>query len=264
MKLRLLALVAAVCLMCCCTACRVRVDLSGEQTDEDGSSATTTTPPVNNDEMAAEAWNIYSRALDLESEYTTYELTYKARLTMGREQSVTNARIVRIEEDGNATLLVESEVRGTYSSGYLKDGVGYFFKDGKKYWMPTDEDGFFDTMGFTTTEPLTEEMFATAIVMRDAAGGATVSCPLAAQYATDFAKMHLGSMAQVGTVSHAEAGVTVDAEGYPLTFTAAIEMQVAGYGAVTMQSENNYVAFGEDVVITPPADLDEYMSIIDE
>lgn len=265
---RLIALAAVCCVLCACTACRIRVDLTDRENGGDASGVTTTTtavsPPAANDEMAAEAWDIYSRALALEAEYTTYELTYKARMKVGREVTVTNARILRIETDGAVTLFVESEAGESYSSGYLKDGIGYFFLEGKKYWIPTDEDAFFETMGFSTTESLTEEMFGTAIVLRDAAGGATVSCPLAETYAADYAQMYLGAGAvQSGTVTRAEVGVTVTGEGHPTTFTSHIELYSIGLGAVSLQSENTYAALGDAVVITPPADLDSYTSIID-
>ncbi len=265
---RLIALAAVCCVLCACTACRIRVDLTDRENDGEESGVTTTTttvsPPVTNDEMAAEAWDIYSRALELEAEYTTYELTYTARMKVGRDVTVTNARIVRIETDGKVTLFVESEAGDTYSSGYMKDGVGYFFLDDKKYWIPTDEDAFFETMGFSTTESLAEEMFGTAIVLRDATGNVTVSCPLAAKYAADYAQMYLGAGAvQSGTVTRAEVGVTVTADGHPTTFTSDIELNSVGLGAVSLQSENTYTALGDAVIITPPADLDSYTSIID-
>ncbi len=266
MSKRLSALFAVFCLLCACTACRVRVDLSDSQTDGGETTvtaATTTATPETNDEMAAQAWGIYSRALELEGEYTTYDLVYKARMTVGRELQVTNARIVRIETEGNVTLLVESEAGNEVSSGYLKDGIGYFFIDGDKYWIPIDEEAFFETMGFSTTEPLTEEMFATALVMRDAEG-ATVSCPLAERYATDYARMYLGNGAvQSGTVTRAEVGVKVNTEGHPLVFTSDIELYSAGFGTISLESENRYAAVGDQVTLTPPADLDTYSSIIE-
>ncbi len=267
MKTRLSALLAVLCIFCVSTACRVRVDLSDSKPDGEETGVTTTTTtstPASNDEMAAQAWDIYSRALELEAEYTTYDLVYKARMTVGRDLKITNARIVRIETDGNVALLVEKEAGDTFSSGYLKDGIGYFFIDGKKYWIPTDESAFFDTMGFSTTESLIEEMFANALVMRDADGGATVSCPLTAKYAADYARMYLGSgVVQSGAVSRAEVGVAVNAEGHPQTFTSDIELYSAGIGVVSFQSENRYAAVGDKVTITPPADLNSYSSIIE-
>ncbi len=267
MKTRLIALLAVWCLLCVSTACRVRVDLSDSKLDGEATGITTTTTapsPASNDEMAAQAWEIYSRALDLEAEYTTYDLVYKARMMVGRDLKSTNARIVRIEKDGEVALLVEKEAENTFSSGYLKDGIGYFFIDGKKYWIPVDEDAFFDTMGFSPTEPLIEEMFANALVVWDDDGEVTVSCPLAAQYAADYARMYLGGgVVQSGTISRAEVGVAVNAEGYPQVFTSDIELYGAGIGAISLQCENCYTAVGDEVTLIPPADLDTYSSIIE-
>lgn len=267
MKMRLTAFFLMLSVLCACTACRVRVDFSGEvKAGEETTPATTTTtaPPAGNDEMAAEAWQVYSRALELEAAYTTYELVYKGRLSMMGEERVTNARLVRVEEEGSVTLLLQSEVGAKASSGYLKDGIGYFFIDGEKYWMPTDEDTFFETMGFTASTPPAEEMFSGAIVLRGADGSTTVSCPLEEPYAADYARATLGENVVFGsTATRAQVGVTVDAEGHPLTFTSAVTVYSGFAGSISSENENRYTALGEAVVLTPPADLDSYSSIID-
>ncbi len=258
--------VIALCLVCCllsvCTACRVRVDFT-QDTDEDTSPTTTTTVPETNDEMAAEAWQIYSHALEVERTYTTYELVYEGRQTAIGETAATKARFIRVEKDGEVSLMIESEYGNQYSAAYYADGIGYFNIDGQKYWMPTDEDTVYEILEFSESETLTEAMFTKAIVIRDADGGATVSCPLQAKYALQFARMYLGDTAIEGTVTRSEAGVEVDAAGNPLSFTTAVSVDHALYGTVSVESENRYVAVGDAVVLTPPSDLDTYASIIE-
>jgi len=264
MKRRAMILCAVFCLLFSFTACRVRVDFTqGEDEDTPPTTSTTKPLPESNDEMATEAWEIYSHALDVEKTYTTYELIYEGREKAIGETVVSKARFVRVEKDGAVTLLIEREYGSEYSSVYYADGIGYFDVKGKKYWMPTDEDAVYEVLKIAETENLTEPMFTKAIVIRDADGGATVSCPLQAKYALQFARMYLGDTATEGTVIRAEAGVTVNAAGDPLVFTAAVSVDHALYGTVSVESQNRYTAVGDAVVLTPPQDLDTYASIIE-
>lgn len=264
MKRRAMILCAVFCLLFSFTACHVRVDFTkGEDTNTHPTTTTTAPVPEENDEMAAEAWQIYSHALEVGKTYTTYELVYEGRQKAIGETALTKARFIRVEKDGEVSLRIESEYGNQYSAAYYADGIGYFNKDGKKYWMPTDEDAVYEVLKIAETENLTEPMFTKAIVIRDADGGATVSCPLQAKYALQFARMYLGDTATEGTVTRAEAGVTVNAAGDPLVFTAAVSVDHALYGTVSIESQNRYTAVGDAVVLTPPQDLDTYASIIE-
>ena len=263
MKRRVIALCAVCCLLLSFAACRVRVDFTEEKDTVSTIPTTSTTIPQNNDEMAAQAWEIYSRALEIEDGYTTYELVYEGRQKVIGEEAVTKARMVRVERENAESLLIESEYGNKYSAAYYADGIGYFNVDGKKYWMPTDEENVYEVLNFSETEDLSQEMFTKAIVIRNEDGGATVSCPLQAKYALQFARMYLGDSAVGSNVTRAEAGVTVDADGNPQAFTSAVTIQHNLYGTVSVESENRYVAVGDAVVLTPPSDLDTYSSIIE-
>ncbi len=262
MKQRATALLLVCCLLLCATACRVRVDLTQPETGET-TATTATTLPQSNDEMAAQAWRLYNRALELEQEYDTYELNYEAKQIVGRETAVTKARFVRVQEGESVSLLIEKESRGTYSMGYFANGIGYFHVNGQKYWLPTDEETVYETLGFSESENLAEDMFTNAIAVKDPDGTTTVSCPLSGKFEVQFVHMMLGDIAMGATITRAESGVTVDAEGKPLSFTSAAAVNHAMYGAMSVVSENRYVAFDSDVVLTPPDDLDTYSSIVE-
>lgn len=263
MKQRVLALCLIACLLLGCAACRIRVDLTQDVTDDEGTATTTHPIPESNDEMAAEAWQIYSNALKAEEAYTTFELVYEGRQTVGKETAVTKARVVRVQEGDAVSLLIESESGDAHSRGYFADGIGYFDVEDKKYWMPTDEDAVYETLGFSESEDLSEAMFSQAITVKKEDGSVTVSCPLSGDTATQFARMFLGDVVAGSTVTRAEAGVTVDAAGNPVAFTTAVTVDTMLYGTVSVESENRYVAVGETVVLTPPNDLDTYSSIIE-
>jgi len=127
MKQRVLSLCLVFCLLLCCTACRIRIDLTQDMLGEKTPTATTTRPlPESNDEMAAEAWQIYSNAIKAEEGYTTYELVYEGKQTVGRETAVTKARLVRVQEGDAVSLLIESERGDTPSRAYFANGIGYF------------------------------------------------------------------------------------------------------------------------------------------
>lgn len=257
MKRRVIALCCALGVLLGCSACRLRADLSA--TDEDGKTPTPTRP-IHNDEMAEEAWKIYSDALKIEEAYTTYDLAYEGKQTVGGETAVTKARIVRVERDGKTSLLVESTWGEEYSMGYFADGIAYFDLKGQQYWVPADEELIYEKLGFSETENLVEAMFADAIVVKNADGSATVSCPLSGEYATQYARMYLGNLALGASVTRAEAGMTVDADGAPTVVTAEVAVQTMMYGTVTVESESRYVAVGDEVTLTPPSDLDSYAS----
>ena len=158
---------------------------------------------------------------------------------------------------------MDVQLAGGEQSGYYKDGVAYFHIDGKKYWMPTDEETFLSELGFSASASLTEPMFSEAIVANNPDGTVTVSCPLVGEYAGLYAAARLGQSAAGGQVTRAEETVTVDATGAPTLFTAYVGVNLPLYGEVWSESTNRYVATGADVTITPPEDLDEYASIID-
>ncbi len=265
MKQRILALGCACCMLLGCTACRIRVDLTEVLEDDPTATATTTQPiPENNDEMATEAWQIYSRALEIGETYTTYEQTYEGRRTVMGETMVTKARFVRVEKDGDVSLLIEREDGTTRSSAYFAGGIGYFNTGEKKYWMPTEEEAVYETLGFSEGEDLAESMFSEAIVIRNDDGSTVVSCPLSGQNGTQFARMHLGEEVMMSAqLRHAEAGVTVDEAGNPLSFVTSISADTMLYGTVSYENESRYVAVGDDVVLTPPTDLDTYSSMIE-
>lgn len=264
MKQRIITLWLVGCLLFGLAACHVRVDFTkGEDTNTPPTTTTTASVPEENDEMAAEAWQIYSHALEVEKTYTTYELVYEGRQKAIGETALTKARFIRVEKDGAVSLRIESEYGNQYSAAYYADGIGYFNKDGKKYWMPTDEDTVYEILQFSENESLAESMFSKAIVIKNADGSATVSCPLDGKNALQFARMYLGDTVIGSTVTRAEAGVTVDAAGNPIAFTAAVSVNTALYGTVSVESENRYVAVGDAVVLTPPDDLDTYASIIE-
>lgn len=264
---RITAAFLALVLLFSLSACRVRVDLSADPFAEEetpNTTTSTTTPPESSDEMAKHAWETYKKALELEKDYQSYELTYEGRQNMLGTVAVTRARMVQVTHpDGKRELLVNVQLAGGEQSGYYKDGIAYFHIDGKKYWMPTDEETFLAELGFSESATLSEPMFTEAIVVNNPDGTVTVSCPLVGQYATQYAAMTLGESVAGGQVTRAEESVTVDANGAPLTFTDSVAVNLPFYGEVWAESTNRYVATGADVTITPPEDLDEYASIID-
>lgn len=253
-------LLAVACLLCC-TACRPRVDLTPPEEPDSTTTAAVPTLPTQpgeqGDEMAAYAWEVYAAALDKEEQFKNYDLTYESREYALGQSALSRARIIRQEEgDGLRLLLTKTRDKQT-GTGYYENGIGYFDIDGKKYWMPTNEEGFFSEFGFSESDPLTREMFADAIVAPAEGGGLTVSCPLPEPYASAYVKEMLGA-GQSAQVRRVEMDLRVDADGAPLEFLTTVTLLVSGYGEVTYESMNRYEQVGEGVQITPPEDLDAY------
>lgn len=251
-------LLAAVCLLLC-TACRPRValPLSEEPAPTTAAPTLPTEPGEEGDEMAAYAWEVYSAALDREEQFNSYDLTYESREYALGQSTVGRARILRKEEGDSLRLLLTKTRDKQTSTGYYENGVGYFDIDGQKYWMPTDEDGFFSEFGFSESDTLTREMFADAIVAPAEGGGLTVSCPLPEPYASAYAEEMMGVGRGVQT-RRVEMDLTVDADGAPLEFLTTVTLWVPQYGEVTYESMNRYEQVGEEVQITPPEGLDAY------
>ena len=263
---RITAVLLAFSLLFALSACRVRVDLSEDPLAEGGTPTTSrpTAPPEGADEMAKHAWQVYKTALEKEETYESFELHYEGRQNMLGKVAITRARMVQVTHpDGKRELLVNVQLAGGEQSGYYKDGVAYFHIDGKKYWMPTDEETFLSELGFSESANLLEPLFSEAIVANNPDGTVTVSCPLVGEYASQYAAARLGESAAGGQVTRAEETVTVDANGAPTLFTATVGVNLPFYGEVWAESTNRYVATGADVVLTPPADLEDYVSIID-
>ena len=256
MKKRLLAALAVCCLFFSLSACRLRVDLTKDPfAEENPHNAITDSDET--DEMAESAWQIYEKAVEAEEEMDSYTLSYEGRRTMLGQTAITRATVTRLDGE-QAEILVKIESGSKQSSGYFANGIGYFHVENEKYWMPTDEESFWEEMGFSESPKLKQEMFAEAIVMDNEDGTKTVSCPLYGQYATDYAILMLGDTAKSGTVSRAEEGLTVDSSGRPVVFTSKVTVSTKLYGEMRYERQNRYDAVGADVTLTPPDDLDSY------
>ena len=261
MKQRVMALCCAVGILLGCSACRLRADFSGaDDNGNDGDTKPTVSRPALDDEMSKEAWRIYSSALAVEDGYTTYELAYESRKIATGETVLTKARMVRVETAEGVSLLLECTQGDTYSMGYYTNGMGYFNVEGKKYWMPAEEEQVMEHLGFSETEDLDASMFNEAIVIENEDGSAVVSCPFSGQTAVEYARLFFGNSVTQNNVLSAEAGVSVDAAGAPIAFTSAVSIRNSQYGTLTVESENRYLAVGEAVVLNPPADLDTYVA----
>lgn len=257
MRSRVLVAVTAVLLAVGLWGCVPRIDLtevvSGEETT---SAATGTTAPFDKGEMAAYAWEIYREAIGIEEAFATYDLYYESTQTMSTGKSVVRARVVRVGGDGEeAEMLLQVSRGGEDTSGYYKNGVGYFAIEGKKYWKFTNESDFLSEFGFSEDDSLAEEVFAEALVAENEDGTRTVSCPMPEPYASQYAEMTFGS---AGSERQVDIGVTVKADGTPVEFTRQVAVSLPLYGTVRVESVNRYDALDGDVVLTPPDDLDEY------
>ncbi len=257
MRRQVLALAAAGVLLVSLTACRARVDLTGDPfIGGDGDTPTTTTAASmeERDEMAAYAWEVYSAAVEADRTLEQYDVRFEARRTLAGQTTRSNARLVRCVRDGAVELLAQTDK----TQGYYKDGIGYFETESDKYWHVTDEAGFLDEMGFSESVTLSKLAFTDAIVAENGDGSRTVSCVLSDKFASDYAAKIMGQSAAYIQPSHVEVGVTVGADGLPVEFTSHMELSVSGFSMVSYESSNRYLATGDDVTLLPPEGLDAY------
>ena len=256
-------LLAVACLLLC-TACRSRVDLTlpEETADPAPTSAAPTSPPptlpqLPGEDMSDAAWEVYCTALEKEGTFTSYELTFETREIALGQRAVNRARILRREAGEDLRLLLEKNWDGKTDSGYFVNGIGYFAIGTEKYWMPTNEKTFFSEFGFTDSDTFSREMFADAILIDRAEGGAAVSCPLPEPYATAYVEKVLGTTVGI-QVRRVSLDFIVDADGAPVEYLVTMRLWVSGRGEITYESLNRYETVGEEVEITPPEDLDGY------
>lgn len=243
------------------SACRARVDLTAEPLWPEELLDTVPEGEGNEeenggemDEMAAYAWELYSAAVEAEERIVSYDITYEGSSVMLGEITTTRARLVRVDCGDSCEMLIQTNEQ----QGYFKDGIGYFSTPTEKYWIPTDEEGFVQEMGFSESPSLGRSAFGSALVIENEDGTRTVSCPLSGEYAASYAAETLGLSDTRLTVERAEEGVTVDAEGAPLSFFSRLEVTVPYYGTVAAESSSTYTAVGDAVALTPPDDLDSY------
>ncbi len=257
MKRQIMALLAAGVLLVSLTACRARVDLTGDPFiggDGGSTDATTATSAEERNEMAAYAWEVYSAAIEADRTLEQYDVRFEARRTLAGKTTRSNARLVRRVRDGAVELLAQTDK----TQGYYKDGIGYFETESDKYWHVTDEAGFLDEMGFSESVTLSKLAFTDAIVAENGDGTRTVSCVLSGKFASDYAAKILGQSAAYIQPSHVEVGVTVGADDLPIEFTSRVELSVPGFNAMSYESSNRYLATGDDVTLIPPEGLDAY------
>ena len=257
MKRQVMALFAAGTLLVSLTACRARVDLTGDPLIGGGSETPTTTTaasPEEHDEMAAYAWEVYSGAVEADRTLEQYDVRFEGRRTLAGKTTRSNGRLVRRVTDGAVELLAQTDK----TQGYYKDGIGYFETETDKYWHVTDESGFLDEMGFSESVTLSQLAFTDAIVMENGDGTRTVSCVLSGKFASDYAAKIMGQSAVYIQPSHVEVGVTVGTDGLPVEFTSRVELAVSGFSAASYESSNRYLATGDDVTLVPPEGLDDY------
>lgn len=257
MKRQIMALFAAGCLLISLSACRARVDLTGDPLigPEDETSPTSeTTSAKEHDEMTDYAWEVYSAAVEADKAFEQYDVRFEGQQTLAGRTTRTNARLVRRVSDGGAELLVQTDT----AQGYYKDGIGYFETESDKYWHVTDESGFLEEMGFSESVTLSKLAFTDAIVAENDDGTRTVSCVLSGKFASNYAARIMGQSAAYIQPSHVEVGVTVDEDGLPIEFTSRVELSVPGISVASYESSNRYLATGDDVTLTPPEGLDGY------
>lgn len=258
---RVCALIAMLCLCVSLCACHARVDLTVEPALPD--ELLDALPDADDgeeeivgdmDEMAEWAWELYSAATEAEKTFKTYDLTYEGTSAMGGDPVKTRARIVRVDHGDDIELLIQTNDQ----QGYFKDGIGYFATVDERHWMPIDEEGFTEEMGFTESPTLPKAAFAEAIVIENDDGTRTVSCPVNGSQAAAYVADTLGVSKMGVKAEYVEESVTVDAEGVPISYSSRMKAVVGYVGNVSLESTVTYTAVGDAVTLTPPDDLDSY------
>lgn len=253
------------------SACRVRLDLSADPVTDDETKSTTTSTRKNDttgdgtaegpDNMAIAAFDIYTRAKEREAQYTALEQQYTAKITQNGSVSYTSMRLVaRAMSETENELLAQVEMQGQYISGYYKDGVAYYDDGTDKVYLFCDEDAFLKQMGIGEGSAMLEEAFSQAVVVEESDGSATVTCPFEGEAATAFAQDLLGTaiIKRGYSVKQAQYQFEVDAAGNFTRLYQQLSLYSSYGGTLTFSAENRFAALDDDVVLTPPSDLDSY------